>query len=194
MVYHDSGSRSSRIAARPTPECSISSSVRSTARSLTARAARRIWLAIPERPGGAVADDRDPAQAEQDRAAGRVRIHVLAKAAEGRAQQQRRRPLLAGPIGPRTRTAPATALAVPSIVFSTTLPVKPSVTSTSTLGIEQLAALDVAGEARSRSAAASDSCASTTTALPFLASSPTDSRATRGRSNPSTASAKAEPR
>ena len=43
---------------------------------------------MPSGPGAAVADDGDAAQAEQDRAAGRVGVQLAAQAAEGRAHQQ----------------------------------------------------------------------------------------------------------
>ena len=80
--------RSPRIAPRVMPDRSSSSAVRSTARSSTARAARRTALAMPSRPRAAVTDDRHRPQAEQDRPAGRVGVHLAAQPAERGAQQQ----------------------------------------------------------------------------------------------------------
>ena len=96
--------------------------------------------------GAAVADDGDAAQAEQDRAAGGVGVQLAAQAAERRLAAAGRRARRAGWSGRRRATAPATVFAVPSISFRATLPVKPSVTTTSTVAGRQVAALDVAGE------------------------------------------------
>ena len=128
----------------------------------------------------AVADDGDAAQAEQDRAAGRVGVQLPPQAAEGRPKQQP--PAAASGLErAASRIASVTAFAVPSISFSATLPVNPSVTTTS-----------AAPAGRSRpstlptksmpSASASIALASTTSSRPLPASSPTESRPTRGRS------------
>ena len=76
-------------------------------------------------------DHGDAAEAEQDRAADRVGVESAAQPAERRAQQQAARRPRSAPTRAASRIASATARAVPSSVFSATLPVKPSVTTTS---------------------------------------------------------------
>ena len=86
---------------------------------------------------------------------------------------------------------------MPSIVFSTTLPVKPSVTTTSAAPVVRSVPstlptnVSAAGAAAAR--AASAACASITVEVPFVGSSPFESRPTRGRSTPSTICASAAP-
>ena len=67
-------------------------------------------------------------------------------AAERRAQQQPAGGRHAGPSAPPREPRRRPRCAVPSIVFSATLPVKPSVTTTSAVAGQQVAALDVADE------------------------------------------------
>ena len=145
--------------------------------------------------GAAVPDDRDAPQAEEDRAAGACRgpSRGEGRRAPAAAAARPRRPR--GPERAAARTASATALAVPSIVFSTTLPVKPSVTITSASPLEQVAALDVADEVDRLRPPRGSSWASTTSARALLLL-PRRPRAgaTRGLSTPRTAALKAEPR
>ena len=78
-----------------------------------------------------------------------------------------------------------TVRAVPSISFSATLPVKPSVTTTSTAPVEEVAPLDVAAEVDALGAAASSRHAPRRPPRsPCSASSPTESRPTRGSLDP----------
>ena len=81
--------------------------------------------------GGAVADDRHRAQPEQDRAAGRVGVELFAKPPiDGFSSSP---PAAAiGFLWARSEIALASIRAAPSITFSDTLPVKPSVTTMST--------------------------------------------------------------
>ena len=68
-----------------------------------------------------------------------------------------------------SRIAPSIACETPSISFSATLPVKPSVTTTSATPVDDVAALDVADEHERRPSAAAlgqPAWASSTSALP----------------------------
>ena len=133
-----------------------------------------------------VRHDAEPAQPEQVGAALPLGVDLLAKAAERAAQQQRRR------ASPRvediaaSRTAPRIVCETPSISFSATLPVKPSVTTTSATPAGHVAALDVADELE-RAVAGAGALAQLaraprrTSGLPRSASSPLDSSPTRGR-------------
>ena len=80
-----------------------------------------------------MADDGHPAQAEQDRPAGRRRGPSAAAARPARAATAARRPPRAGPSAQPREPRRRSLLRVPSIVFRTTLPVNPSVTITSAL-------------------------------------------------------------
>ena len=73
-----------------------------------------------------------------------------------------RRPRRPGSSARPRRRRRRPSCAVPSIVFSATLPVKPSVTTTSAVAAEQVAALDVAAEVELARPPASSACASTT--------------------------------
>ena len=75
------------------------------------------------------------------------------------------------------RTSPMRKVAVPSIVFRTTLPVKPSVTTTSRAppGMSRPSTLPTKPGVSRRSAWAASTCS-----LPLPSSSPIDSRPTRG--------------
>src|SRR5581483_1704533 len=182
----------SRMLPRVMPDRSSSSAVRSTACSSTARAANLIALAIPsgpELPCPTTAGPRSPS-----RIAPPVVSGSICRRSEPSAGRRSIPPTAArGPERAAARTASATARAVPSIVFSTTFPVNPSVTMTS-----------ASPPIRSRpstlprksmpSASLSLAFASTTSAEPLLGSSPTERRPTRGRFLPSTAVLKAEPR
>src|SRR5215218_722291 len=182
----------SRIAPRVAPDASRSSAVRSTARSSTARAASRTAFAIPSGPAlpwPTTATPRSPSRMAPPVASGSMRR--LSPPSAGRS---RRPPSVAiGPERAASRTASATARAVPSIVFSATLPVKPSVTTTSAIPASRSRPSRLPRKSIA-SARASSSWASTTSAVPFFGSSPTESSATRGRSTPSTARLKAAPR
>src|SRR6185295_9778289 len=105
----------------------------------------------PERAGGAVADDRDAAEAEQDRAPGRIRVHLRPQAAERRAQEQparrRHRP---GPGGAPDRIGDGAGGALERLQDD--VAGEPVGDDDVDLGIEELAALDVAGEADPRRA------------------------------------------
>ena len=85
-----------------------------------------------------------------------------------------------------SRTSLPTTLAVPSSTFSATLPVKPSVTRTSTG--ESTRSVPSTLPMKFKSLSARRSCASTTCSVPFLASSPFESRPTAGRATPFTLS------
>ena len=78
-----------------------------------------------------VRHDAEPAQAEQVGAARRLGVDLVAELAQRRAQQQRRRPSRAARTWPRRGSRRSIVCETPSISFSATLPVKPSVTTTS---------------------------------------------------------------
>ena len=104
--------------------------MRSTARSSTARAASRIALAIPsgpELPCPTTASPRRPSRIAPPVVSGSIWLRSEPSAGRNSSPPAAAR----GPERAAARTASATARAVPSIVFSTTLPVKPSVTTTS---------------------------------------------------------------
>ena len=177
---------------RPAPPSRSSAAVRPTASASTQRAARRTALAIPsapELPWPTTAMPRSPS---------RIAPPVVSGCSS------RRRPPSAGRISSppsaasgferaASRIAPVTVFAVPSISFRATLPVKPSVTTTSATPLGRsrpstLPANSIPAEPERISWAA------TTSSRPLPASSPTESRPTRGRSTPSTAALKAAPR
>ena len=121
--YHASPPVSRRIARSSSP-------VRATGVDVDRPRGEPDRVGDPVGARAAVADDRDAAQPEQDRAAGGVRVHLAPQAAQRRAQQQPA-DIAIGFERAASPTAPATAFAVPSSVFRATLPVKPSVTITS---------------------------------------------------------------
>src|SRR5579875_1610543 len=85
---------------------------------------------------------------------------------------------------------PMKASSAPSSAFRATLPVKPSVTTTSTRPARRSRPSTLPTK-RIRGAAARRACASFTSGLPFVGSSPIDSRPTDGSSMPSRMRAKA---
>ena len=183
------------MAPRPgAPDAASCSAVRSTARSRTARAASRIAFAMPSRPRAAVADDGD---AGAGRAGSRRRSCPGRSRAAGRrapgAASGRRPPrrVASAPRRGRRRRPP---WRVPSIVFRVTLPVKPSVTTTSASPVSRSRPSTLPTKTKPHRRPASASCASTTVGVPFFASSPTESRATRGARRRARRCAKAEPR
>ena len=126
--------------------------------------------------GAAVADDGDPAQAEQDRATGGVGVQLAPQAVQRRFQQQaaeRGERVGAGGVADRG----GDRLRRPLEQLQAMLPVKPSVTTTSTVAAGRsrpstLPAKSMPGARLSRR------CASTTSSRPLPASSPTVSRPT----------------
>ena len=80
----------------------------------------------------AVADDHEPAQPEQNRRRRRSPGRAASRSGASRPRISRPPSFETVPERIASRTAPTTAFAVPSISFSATLPVKPSVTTTST--------------------------------------------------------------
>src|SRR3954454_12452924 len=100
-----------------------------------------------------------------------------------------------------SRIARTTVREVPSIVFKAMLPVKPSVTTTSSSPPVRSLPSTLPTKFRPEpppfgalpGAAASRSCASFTSGVPLPASSPLDRRPTLGRSTPRTTSMNAEP-
>ena len=85
-----------------------------------------------------------------------------------------------------SETAPPTARAVPSSVFSTTLPVKPSVTTTSAPSASRSRPSTLPVKLRAGGLGRGRRVRRRAALVPLPASSPIDSRATRGRSTPST--------
>ena len=135
---------------RVAPERSSSSPVRATASTLDGPRGEPDRVRDPVGARAAVADDGD---ARAGRAGSRRRwcrgpSRAAARRAPGAAAG--RRAVATGFERAASPTAPATARAVPSIVFSATLPVKPSVTITSAASAEQVAALDVAAKVDAR--------------------------------------------
>ena len=93
-----------------------------------------------------VRDDDRLAQAEQDRAADAPRGRARRAGRAACRGSAGRRALDTGPERIASRIAPHERFDGPSITFSATLPVKPSVTTTSTVAAREVEALDVAGE------------------------------------------------
>jgi hypothetical protein len=91
------------------------------------------------------------------------------------------------------RIAAVTVEAVPSISFSATLPVKPSVTTTSATPFVTSLPSTLPTKLRPDVSSASRACAATTSSVPFFGSSPFESRPTRGRAMPFTASMNCAP-
>ena len=144
--------------------------------------------------GAAVADDGDPAQAEQDRAAGRVGVRARGAGRRAPGASAGRRARRAGWSGRRRGSRRRPSRAVPSISFSATLPVKPSVTTTSAAAGGQVAALDVAGEVDPRRLGEQARGPRPPPRGPCPPPRRPRAGRPRGRSTPSTASLKAAPR
>ena len=121
----------SRSASRVAPGGRQQLAVRSTAPLAHGAVGEPDRVGDPLGGGAAVRHDGHAAQAQQDRPADGVRVHARTEAAERRAAGAARPRRPSAPTGPRRGPRPATALAVPSRVFSVTLPVNPSVTTTS---------------------------------------------------------------
>ena len=174
------------------PAASSSSAVRSIARSSTDRAASRIAFAIPsgpELPCATTATPRRPSRIAPPVASG---------------SSSRRRPPSAGRKSRPPRAATGFDRAASPTARANRLrgslerlqrDVAGEPVGDDDVGrvAQQVAALDVADEFDPVAAPASAACASTTIAVPFFASSPTESSATRGESTPSTALANAAP-
>ena len=118
--------------------------------------ARRTSRAGRRRACAGRAGPRRPAARGRSRRAGRP----------ARASAAGRRPSSALDEVAAARIASSSAFDVPSIVLSITLPVKPSVTTTSASPVGDREALDVADEARMRRGSAS--WAATTASVPFV--------------------------
>ena len=116
---------------RNTPAASSAAAVRSIMRSSWARCASRTALATPVRGRAAVRDHGHAAQPEQDRAADACSGRSRRAGAPTRPRISRPPTLETGDDVTASRIAPTTVLDVPSIAFRATLPVKPSVTTTS---------------------------------------------------------------
>ena len=114
----------------------------------------------------AVGDHGDAAQPQEDRAADRVRVDLVAQTADPPADQQaadardRRR-------GDRLADRADDVFEVPSIAFRATLPVKPSVTTTSSSPPVRSLPSTLPTKLSCVSAAASRSCAATTSGVPL---------------------------
>src|SRR5919201_3667987 len=181
----------------PRRACADSSAacVRPTTSPSTARAASRIACAMPRwlnRPCGTTPRRRSPSRYAPPALSGSMTSRNSSSA--GRRSMP---PALARRDEVATsRIWRSISSETPSMSLSTTLPVKPSVTTTSALpaGNSLPSTLPTKSKVspsakRSRSAA----CASTTSGVPFVSSSPIDSRPTVGRSIPSTTCASAAP-
>ncbi len=130
---------------RKAPPWARAAAVRSTMSSSAARRAKRTAFAIPSTldfPWATTTGRRTPS-----------RIAPPVVLGSSCSRRPARRPRTSSPPSddrspPRmaSRTAPATVFAVPSISFRATLPVKPSVTTTSDRAGRQVGALDVARE------------------------------------------------
>src|SRR4051794_28519749 len=182
----------SRMLPRVMPERSRSWAVRSTARSSTPCAASRMALAIPsgpELPWPTTASPRRPSRIAPPVVSGSIWLRSVPSA--GRSSRPPAAPR--GPGRAAAPTASATALAVPSIVFSTTLPVKPSVTTTSASPVIR-SRPSMFPRKSIPPASPRRAFASTTSAEPLLCSSPTESNPILGRSTSRTAVLKADPR
>ena len=136
----------------------------------------------------AVGDDAEPPQPEQVRAARRLGVD-LRRAAPRSAGRSSSPPSLARGVDvAAVADRPIIALrGRPRSTLSATLPVKPSVTTTSAAPCVIGDALDVADEVERRAALGERArAAATTSRVPLSGSSPLESSATRGRSTPST--------
>src|SRR5215211_435336 len=163
------------------PAASSASAVRSTMRWSTARRASRTAAAIPSGPKlpcATTTGRRSPSRIAPPTRSG----SSCSRRAPSRRLMSSPPALDTAPERIASRMAPVTALAVPSMAFSATLPVKPSVTTTSTLPPARSKPSTL--PAKLRPPAASRSPASSTSDVPLPDSSPTDSNPTCGRSTP----------
>src|SRR5512132_2126893 len=188
----DTTADTSAGACRSAPAPASVSSVRPTTSSRTPRAASRIALVIPaasNEPCGTTTSLRRPSRTAPPTACGSSWSRSSRKA--GRS--------IRPPIVERldevaaSRTAPSSTAEVPSITFSTTLPVKPSVTITSASPVPIAKPSTLPTKFRRDSASESTAWAATRSSGPFDASSPLLSSATRGRETPIAVSMNAAP-
>ena len=190
LSLHRSAEVRSREATRASRPSAQRSAVRSTARSCTARSARRTAFAIPsgvELPWATTATPRRP---EQHRPADGVGSMPRGAGPRGPGAAAGRRPPRSGPSARRRGRRPRPPSRCPPSVFSVTLPVKPSVTTTSATPVSRSrpSTLPMKSDARRPSAERLVGLDHVGVALLLLLA---HARAapTRGRSTPSTASA-----
>ena len=141
----------------------------------------------PARAEGAVRDDGELPQPEQDRSALLLGVELVAQPAQRGLQQQPAELGAPARTSPRPRTAPSSAAEEPSMTFSATLPVKPSATITSAAPVPIAKPSTLPTKFRPVEPA-SASWAATTISVPLVASVPLDeqrhARARRRRRRP----------
>src|SRR5919108_4853281 len=172
------------------PACSSAARVRSTIRSSTARRARRTAVAIPfgpKLPCATTTGLRSPSRIAPPTRSGSISSRSCAIFPRIRSPPT----LDTGPERIRSLIASRTVREVPSSTFSATLPVKPSLTTTSAVaaGRSNPSTLPT----KLNGPPCSRSPASRTSGVPLPCSSPTDSSPTRGLATPTTASMNAAP-
>ena len=178
VAGHGAAHVDARIRTRPRPRRSAPAASERRVRAADARrprrprAASRIACAMPSRAEAPVGDDAEPR-------AGRAGTRRPAPSGSSSSRSPRSAGAAAAPpafarglerrrVADRRRAASATS---PSISFSATLPVKPSVTTTSASPVvrSRPSTLPTKSSGRSAARAASAACASTTVGVPFSA-------------------------